>query len=36
MSGKILVALAGQPNSGKSSIFNMLTGARQFVANYPG
>ncbi len=36
MSDKILVALAGQPNSGKSTIFNMLTGARQHVANYPG
>ncbi|MEA3429332.1 MAG: ferrous iron transporter B, partial [Thermodesulfobacteriota bacterium] len=35
-SGSILVALAGQPNSGKSTIFNMLTGARQHVANYPG
>ncbi|MEA3279904.1 MAG: ferrous iron transporter B, partial [Thermodesulfobacteriota bacterium] len=33
---KILVALAGQPNSGKSTIFNILTGARQHVANYPG
>ena len=33
---KIVVALAGQPNSGKSTIFNMLTGARQHVANYPG
>lgn len=32
----ILVAVAGQPNSGKSTVFNMLTGARQFVANYPG
>ncbi len=36
MSDKILVALAGQPNAGKSTIFNMLTGARQHVANYPG
>ncbi len=35
-SAKILVAVAGQPNSGKSTIFNMLTGARQHVANYPG
>jgi len=35
-SGKILVAVAGQPNSGKSTIFNALTGARQHVANYPG
>jgi len=30
------VAVAGQPNSGKSTIFNLLTGARQHVANYPG
>ena len=36
MSKQILVALAGQPNAGKSTIFNMLTGARQHVANYPG
>jgi ferrous iron transport protein B len=35
-SNEILVAVAGQPNSGKSTIFNCLTGARQFVANYPG
>ena len=35
-SGSILVVLAGQPNSGKSTIFNILTGARQHVANYPG
>ena len=33
---KITVALAGNPNSGKTSVFNMLTGARQHVANYPG
>jgi len=33
---KIVVALAGNPNSGKTSIFNMLTGARQHVGNYPG
>jgi ferrous iron transport protein B len=33
---EVLVAVAGQPNSGKSTIFNLLTGARQHVANYPG
>ncbi|MCD6526542.1 MAG: ferrous iron transport protein B [Desulfuromonas sp.] len=32
----INVALAGQPNSGKSTIFNMLSGVNQHVANYPG
>ena len=32
----LLVALAGQPNCGKSTVFNLLTGARQHVANYPG
>lgn len=31
-----LVALAGNPNCGKSTIFNALTGLRQKVANYPG
>ncbi|MFP4672405.1 MAG: ferrous iron transport protein B [Desulfohalobiaceae bacterium] len=30
------IALAGQPNSGKSTVFNLLTGARQHIANYPG
>ncbi len=30
------VALAGNPNSGKTSIFNALTGARHHVANWPG
>lgn len=32
----IVVALAGNPNTGKSSIFNRLTGARQHVGNWPG
>src|SRR4029078_5403020 len=31
-----VVALAGNPNSGKTTIFNALTGLRQKVANYPG
>jgi len=31
-----LVALIGPPNSGKSTLFNRLTGLRQKVANYPG
>jgi ferrous iron transport protein B len=30
------IALTGNPNSGKSTLFNNLTGARQHVANYPG
>ena len=30
------VALVGPPNSGKSTLFNLLTGLRQKVANYPG
>ncbi len=33
---KIRVALAGNPNSGKSTVFNALTGMRQHIANYPG
>ncbi|HZB44309.1 MAG TPA: ferrous iron transport protein B [Pyrinomonadaceae bacterium] len=32
----LLVALAGNPNAGKTSLFNALTGLRQKVANYPG
>ncbi len=32
----LTVALAGSPNSGKTTIFNALTGMRQKVANYPG
>ena len=36
MTRKITVALAGNPNSGKTTIFNQLTGERQHVGNYPG
>ena len=38
MSGKkeIVVALAGNPNAGKTSLFNKLTGLRAHVGNYPG
>ncbi len=32
----LLIALSGQQNAGKSTIFNRLTGAHQHVANYPG
>ncbi len=36
MKKTLLVALAGNPNAGKTSLFNALTGARQKVGNYPG
>ena len=36
MSTLPLVALVGNPNAGKSALFNALTGARQKVGNYPG
>ena len=32
----IKIALAGNPNSGKTTMFNALTGANQFVGNWPG
>ncbi len=36
MAQPIVAALVGNPNSGKSSLFNMLTGSHQHVGNYPG
>ena len=30
------IALAGNPNTGKTAIFNLLTGLNQKVSNYPG
>src|SRR5579871_4900038 len=33
---KLRIALVGNPNSGKSSLFNCLTGLNQKVGNFPG
>ena len=35
-SSEIKIALAGNPNSGKTTLFNALTGSNQFVGNWPG
>ncbi len=32
----LVIALAGNPNAGKTTLFNAITGARQHVGNYPG
>lgn len=36
MADEIVIALAGNPNSGKTTLFNELTGSHQHVGNYPG
>lgn len=36
MSAQHTIALTGNPNAGKSTVFNALTGARQHVGNWPG
>jgi len=36
MKKKFTIALSGNPNAGKTTVFNAITGARQQIANYPG
>ena len=36
MKKKLTIALSGNPNAGKTTVFNAITGARQQIANYPG
>ena len=32
----VTIALAGNPNAGKTTLFNQLTGSNQYVGNWPG
>jgi ferrous iron transport protein B len=36
MAQEVTIALVGNPNAGKSTVFNALTGSRQHVGNWPG
>ena len=35
-SDELLIAIAGNPNTGKTTVYNALTGANQHVGNYAG